>query len=85
MGINGPNRVWVGVSRGIMGVLYVRVASTLKGLCDETGVSYGTAVGRKDEGGFMIVGGDLSNPVIWYFVRREVRKVAGRGNLGKVG
>lgn len=83
MGINGPNKVWVGVSQGIMGVLEVRVASTLKGLCEDCGVSYGTAVGKKREDGFMIVGGDLDNLVGWYFVRRGVRKVVGRGNLGR--
>jgi hypothetical protein len=79
MGINGPNMVWVGVSQGIMGVLEVKVASTLKGLCEETGVSYGTATGKKADGGFLIVGKDF---VSWYFVRREVRRVTGRGNLG---
>lgn len=75
--------VWVGVSQGIMGVLEVKVASTLKGLCDETGVSYGTANGKKVDGGFLIVGGNLDTLRSWYFVRREVRKVSGRGNLGK--
>lgn len=85
MGINGPNSVWVGVSQGIMGVLEVRVASTLKGLCNETGVSYGTATGKRNDGGFLVVGGDSSNLTLvsWYFVRRIVRKVGGRGNFGR--
>lgn len=79
MGINGVNRVWVGVSQGIMGGLEVRVASTLKGLCEETGVSYGTASGKRADGGFMVTGG---KGVIWHFVERVVRKVSGRGSFG---
>ena len=83
MGINGPKRVWVGVSQGVIGDLRVEVASTLKGLCDMTGVSYGTAVGKKVDGGFLIVGGNLETLRSWWFVERVVRKVVGRGNLGK--
>lgn len=83
MGINGPNRVWVGVSQGVMGSVDVRVASTLKGLCEMTGVSYGTAAGRKVEGGFLIVGGNLETLRSWWFVEKVVKKVVGRGNLGK--
>lgn len=83
MGINGPKRVWVGVSQGVIGDLRVEVASTLKGLCDMTGVSYGTAVGKKVDGGFLIVGGNLDTLRSWWFVEKVVRKVVGRGNLGK--
>ena len=48
-----------------------------------TGVSYGTAAGKKVEGGFLIVGGNLETLRSWWFVEKMVRKVVGRGNLGK--
>jgi len=74
-------KIWVGVS-GIIR-FEVRVSTHLKGLCDQTGVSYSTAKSKKGSGRFMVVSGDMDDMKTWYFEEVELVKIKGRGNFGK--
>lgn len=63
-------KIWIGLRQGILDKLEVCAASTLKGLCEETGVSYNTAKSR---------GGDSMSIDSWTFLEVSMRKVSGRG------
>lgn len=74
-------KVWVAVSG-----LEVRVATTLKGVCEEIeGVSYSTLKSRREEGLFTVVVGKGVELRVWFFGHLEVRKVRGRGGKRKPG
>lgn len=72
---DNKGKVWVAVSG-----YEVVVCTTLKGISEETGLSYNTMKTRKEEVFTMVSGkrdGGLGK--VWFVVRKEVRKVEGRG------
>ena len=74
-------KIWIGVS-GMIGV-ELKASTHLKGLCDQTGVSYSTAKSKKGAGRFTIVSGDMVDMKTWHFEEVELVKIKGRGNFGK--
>lgn len=74
----GKVKIWVGVS-GVVS-FEIKAATTLKGLCDLTGVSYSTAKSKRGLGRFMIVSGTMLDMVTWVFERVDLVKISGRGN-----
>lgn len=76
MGVNGPKTVWVGVRGWTMHEL--ECASTLKGLCEATGVSYNTAK-TKDGAWFTVTVGTGLEEKAWTFYQLKVKRVEGRG------
>jgi len=74
-------KIWVGIS-GVTGY-EVHASTNLKGLCELTGVSYGTAKSRRGDGGFMVVSGkDLGELRSWWFAEVDLVKIGGRGSKG---
>lgn len=60
----------------------VKAATTLKGLCDLTGMSYSTAKAKsgKTPGYFLMIGGKGDDKIGWRFMEAELVKVSGRGS-----
>jgi hypothetical protein len=76
-------KIWIGFrGMGVTG-MDVKAATTLKGLCDLTGVSYNTAKVKRERGRFTIgkdgVGDSLE---IWFFAEVDLVKIVGRGSKG---
>lgn len=71
-------KIWIGVRFRISDV-EVHAATTLKGLCDLTEVSYSTAKAKKGLGCFLIFGGKDTMRG-WTFMEVELVKVSGRGS-----
>ena len=74
-------KIWVGVSGNIG--FEVKASTHLKGLCEQTGVSYSTAKSKSGNGRFTVVSGDMVEMKLWYFEEVELVKIKGRGNFGK--
>lgn len=69
------DRVWVAVSG-----YEVVVASTMKGIAEETGLNYHTMKSRGSEVFTMMQGGkggEIGKK--WFVVRKSIRRVGGRG------
>ncbi len=73
------DRIWVGIRLGgIPGGNDVIARTNLKGLCDDSGVSYNTAkVKAVKDDVLSLRSGDGG---LWGFYRLELGKVGGRGN-----
>ena len=69
--------VWVGLG-GIVD-LDLRVATTLKGLCEVTGVSYNTAKSKSGRNPFIIATQSGIEIMSWRFYQVELVRVKGRG------
>ncbi len=74
-------KIWIGFrGLGITG-MDVKAATTLKGLCDLTGVSYNTAKGKRDRVRFTIGKDGIGDSLeIWFFVEVDLVKIVGRGS-----
>jgi hypothetical protein len=75
-------RVWIGVMiGGLPGFLDGKVNTSLKGLCDEMGVSYSTAVSKRKERSFVLRGRKGDEETMWYVQETRLRKIKGRGSF----